>query len=126
MNLEKRVPMAEQFVREYEGKGDAAAFATELNEIAFGLAQATDNAKLLSKALDWSKRSVATVGLPLQETNMYKDTYACILYKTGKKAEAIKTEEAVVEWAKKANDPDMIKAFNQTLERMKKGEDVFQ
>jgi hypothetical protein len=57
---------------------------------------------------------------------MYKDTYACILYKTGKKAEAIKTEEAVVEWAKKANDPDMIKAFNQTLERMKKGEDVFQ
>lgn len=126
MKLNSRTGMIERFIDEYDNKPDPVQFATLLNTFAYGMAQATDDIALLNKALTWSKRSISVAGLPDKEKAMYKDTYASLLYKTGKKPDAIKTETEVLTWAQKAGDIELQDIVKQTLAKMKKGQDLFQ
>ena len=67
----------------------------------------------VSEALDWSKRSFD--GKP---NAMFMDTYANILYKMGKKEEAIAWEQKAVDLADDATKAQL----QPSLEKMKKGE----
>jgi thioredoxin-related protein len=121
---EKKIAMIEQFIYEYEGKTDAAS---DINQIAYAIAGGTQDIKLLNKALQWSKKTIAAKGLPEKEKAMYGDTYACLLYKTGKKAEAIKAEKEAMKLAEKVGDVENLASYRQVLERMQKGvKDLFQ
>lgn len=84
---------------------------TALNDYAWIMFENVNDTNLLNAALSWSKSSMEGKIIP----DMY-DTYANILYKLGKRQEAI-------EWEKKAillfPGPSV---FSETLEKMKKGE----
>ncbi len=67
----------------------------------------------VKEALDWSKRSLKDGKNP-----MYIDTYANILYKLGNKEEAIKWQEKAIAMV---SDVDK-KGYQETLDKMKKGE----
>jgi len=69
-----------------------------LNNVAWIVSSMTTESKYLEKALSWSKRSVS-----IREEPFNADTYAAILFKTGKKDEAIEQEKKVIALAKKRN-----------------------
>ncbi|HNL37511.1 MAG TPA: hypothetical protein PKH43_00210, partial [Saprospiraceae bacterium] len=72
---------------------------SELNEMAWSFYQNVDDPKMLEKALGWAKKSVA------MEANYYNtDTLAALLYKTGKKKQALKEAKKAIELAKKSGD----------------------
>jgi hypothetical protein len=67
----------------------------------------------VSDALEWSKRSFSIQAIPA-----FMDTYANILYKMGKKDEAIAWEEK----AAKLESEGERQSYLQTIDKMKKGE----
>jgi thioredoxin-related protein len=84
----------------------------ELNDLAWSVFQNCPDMTCVSEVLDWSKR--------LKENNNAStmDTYANILYKLGKKDEAIALETKVLKMV-----PDADKSsFQETLNKMKNGE----
>jgi tetratricopeptide (TPR) repeat protein len=84
----------------------------ELNNIAWSVFQGCSDMTCVSEVLDWSKR--------LKDNNnaAFVDTYANILYKLGKKDDAIALETKAVSLA---SDPDKA-GLQETLDKMKKGE----
>ena len=91
----------------------AHATAAELNEYAWTVFQNCRDMTCVADALDWSKRSFNDKPIP-----GYMDTYANILYKMGKKDDAIT-------WEQKAADlsaGDEKAGYQSTIEKMKKGE----
>lgn len=93
------------------------------NIAAFELFLHSDNKKELSMALAWSDSSLNT-----RDTNeQYFDTYANLLYKLGRKDEALHWEEKAiafdVELAKKAGAPKgyFFDEFTSTLDKIKQG-----
>ena len=112
----------------YQGSGDWENFApaivaymklygdkesdNQLNQFAWTVFQNCSDMTCVAEALEWSKRSFAR-----QQNPAYLDTYANILYKMGRKEEAIQWEEKAMNLA--TGDK---KSFEQTLEKMKKGE----
>ena len=85
----------------------------QLNEFAWKVFQNCSDETCLQNALDWSKRS-----FEVSNTPGFIDTYANILYRLGKKDEAL-------EWEQKAKDlvPESDKAgYQQTIDKMKAGE----
>lgn len=89
--------------------------ANELNNYAWKVFENCDDTSCINQALEWSKKSVDLTNSP-----EYIDTYAALLYKTGKKEEAIAWEEKAVKLIKasKVDDSD----YQKNLEKMKKGE----
>jgi tetratricopeptide (TPR) repeat protein len=87
----------------------------ELNSLAWAIFQNCDDPALIEQAIEWSKQSL-TAG-----NAAYYDTYANLLYKAGKKQEAIAAQEKAVAIAK-ANNDDNIDDYTATLDKMKKGE----
>lgn len=71
---------------------------TMLSNVAWIVSSLTNESKYMEKALSWSKRSVSIKGEPFNI-----DTYASLLFKMGKKDEAIKQEKKVIALAKKRN-----------------------
>jgi len=69
---------------------------------------------LLNKALSWSKKSLEQD----KDNPMYLDTYANILYKLGQTKEAIEIETKAVELIEVKDK----KSYQETLDKMKKGE----
>jgi thioredoxin 1 len=69
-----------------------------LNSISWTFYENISDKKLLSKATKWAKRS-----LELHEEYANADTYAALLYKTGKKNEARKAAELAIQLGKKEN-----------------------
>ncbi len=69
-----------------------------LSKVSWMVSSMTNEQKYMEKALYWSKRSVSIKGEPFNI-----DTYASILFKMGKKDEAIKQEKRVIALAKKRN-----------------------
>ncbi|MCX6245389.1 MAG: thioredoxin domain-containing protein [Bacteroidetes bacterium] len=69
-----------------------------LNNMAWSFYSMTVDVKYLEKALSWSKQSVS-----LRREPFNLDTYATILFKLGKKEEAIKQEKEAIALAKKTN-----------------------
>ena len=98
---------------DYMHKYGANATAEELNSYAWTVFQNCPDMKCVSEALEWSKRSIDKNNNP-----EFIDTYANILYKLGKKDDAIM-------WEKKALDiaPDAgKKSYQETIDKMKKNE----
>ena len=67
-----------------------------LNTVAWGFYENIDDKALLAKAAEWAKHSVE-----LEPAYYNNDTYAAVLYKLGKKAEAQAAAEKAIELAKK-------------------------
>ncbi len=97
----------------YMQKYSAHADPTELNDYAWTVFQHCPDMTCVSEALEWSKRSFKDQPIPA-----FMDTYANILYKMGKKDEAIAMEEKIVNLVPTGEKP----SYQETLDKMKKGE----
>ncbi|MCU0333701.1 MAG: DUF255 domain-containing protein [Chitinophagaceae bacterium] len=87
----------------------------DLNSLAWAIFQNCNDAACIEQAIGWSKQSLTATNAA------YHDTYANLLYKAGKKQEAIEAQEKTVAIAK-ANNDDSLDDYTATLEKMKKGE----
>lgn len=88
--------------------------STILNNIAREIFEKVSAIDVLQDALRWSKRS-----LDLRTDNlMWKDTYANLLYKSGRKKEAIAQEQEVIRFANK----NEVKGLEENLRKMHAGE----
>ena len=113
----------------YQSKGDWSNFQTtvvdymnnygssaspeQLNNFAWTVFENCKDMTCVTEALSWSRRSFKD-----KENPMFIDTYANILYKLGKKDEAIKWEEkAVTLQPESENNP-----YKAVLDKMKNGE----
>jgi len=97
----------------YMNKYGAKASVGELNNYAWTVFENCKDMTCVAEALEWSKRSFKDNNEP-----GLIDTYANILYKMGKKDEAIAWEEKAMNLAGE-NDKQ---GFKETLEKMQKGE----
>lgn len=102
----------------YMNKYGAGMSANELNSFAWTVFENCSDMACVAQALEWSKRSLQG---PEAKNHMYMDTYANLLYKLGKKAEAIKAQEQTIAIAKEANDGSA-EDYEATLKKMKAGE----
>jgi thioredoxin-related protein len=85
----------------------------ELNDIAWSVFQRCPDMTCVSEVLDWSKR------LKDDKEPAFMDTYANILYKLGKKDDAIALETKAADMAGSADEKSTYQA---TIDKMKKGE----
>lgn len=122
--------LAQSKVMFFQNKGDWNNFSTavvaymdkygaqvspgQLNSYAWTVFENCKDMTCVAQALEWSKRSFQDNNNP-----MYMDTYANILYKLGRKNEAIEWQEKAIGLTSVAEDR---KSYEQTLEKMKKGE----
>ncbi|MET6997470.1 thioredoxin fold domain-containing protein [Chitinophaga defluvii] len=97
------------YMKKYGHKADPQ----ELNEYAWTIFEKCNDMKCIEQALEWSKRSFKDKEVPA-----FMDTYANLLFKSGKKADAIAWEEKAL---KSANEQER-KNYEETLEKMKKGD----
>lgn len=106
-------PSFREAVSGYVAKYGGSLTSMQLNEFAWSVFEACDDVACLEAALSWSKKSLSG---DFAKEPSFMDTYANLLYKTGKKAEAIKVQEEAVALAKDNKD------LAATLDKMKKGE----
>jgi hypothetical protein len=97
----------------YMGQYGSHATPAELNDFAWTVFQNCPDMTCVSEALDWSKRSFKD-----QPNSGFMDTYANILYKLGKKDDAIVWEQKALELADKGDKA----RYQETINKMKKGE----
>lgn len=103
------------------------SYYQELNEFAWNFYKMCDKVEDLEKALEWSKKSMEWFdeltkgkGHPMSLGNpAYIDTYAHLLYKLGRKEEAVQWQTKAVE-AQKITGASA-SSFEETLEEMKTG-----
>jgi thioredoxin-related protein len=88
-----------------------------LNEVAWQIFEKVSDVKVLKDALSWSKRSLELI----PNNSMYLDTYANLLYKLGRKKEAISKEKEALTYSNKEN-LDESKGYEETLRKMNAGE----
>ena len=86
--------------------------AMELNNLAWSYVESMTDKADWTKALAWSARS-----LEFDRNAYYLDTYANLLYKLGRKAEAIKIATEALGKA----DPEHKEGIMENLDKMKKG-----
>jgi thioredoxin-related protein len=86
----------------------------QMNSFAWAIFENCDDMACVESALNWSKQSFAK-----NNNHMFMDTYANLLYKSGKKKEAIEWETKAKDLAIKAGDDG--KEYSATLEKMNKG-----
>ena len=92
----------------------AHATGEELNDYAWTVFQNCPDMTCVADALDWSKRSFEK-----QPNPAYMDTYANILYKMGKKDDAIAWEQKAADLTASADEKA---GYQATIDKMKKGE----
>ena len=97
----------------YMKKYGADASPDQLNQYAWTVFQKCPDMKCVTEALEWSKRSFKD-----NQNPQFMDTYANILYKMGKKDDAIAWEEKAI----KLSDEATRTSLQPTLDKMKKGE----
>lgn len=85
----------------------------EINNIAYTFYEHINDTVLLKKALLWSECSLEI----RPNFHYYVDTYACLLFKLGRKAEAEAMEEKAVELAKK--DGNNLSLYKENLAKFK-------
>lgn len=100
-------------VVDYMNKYGAKASVNEKNNYAWTIFQKCNDMACVATALNWSKESFKDNNNP-----MFIDTYANILYKLGKKDEAIVWEQKAKDLAT-GTDKD---GYQQTIDKMKAGE----
>lgn len=86
-----------------------------LNDFAWTVFENCQDPECVSKAIEWSKRGADLTG---NKDPMILDTYANLLYKSGKSKEAIEIEEKAMALAAESDKAE----YSTTLEKMKKGE----
>jgi tetratricopeptide (TPR) repeat protein len=106
-------PNFQQQVVTYMKKYGQHASLEEMNDFAFTVFQHCADMSCVSEALDWSRRSIKD-----NPNAAFYDTYANILYKMGKKDEAIAWEQKGLDLAGQGEKT----TYQQTLDKMKKGE----
>lgn len=99
-------------------------YGSELNNIAYEFFKHTNDLEKLAKALKWSKRSIeiyeALVPDEKYKQNPYfMDTYASLLYRLGKKDEAIETQTKALEILKSRGESTV--NLETTLTKIKNG-----
>jgi len=88
-----------------------------LNNIAWYVFGKVSDMNTLQEALRWSDRTIL-----LDPTNpMWMDTNANILYKLGRKEDAINKEKEAIKYCSK-DDNKIVKGFQETLRKMESGE----
>jgi len=93
------------------------------NNRMFGIVfKQVDDPKLLKKAVKLMKY---VTEIEKGESHSHLDTYASLLYKAGKKDEAIDVEKTALEMAKEENNEKDIRLYSDMIERMKKGEETW-
>lgn len=97
------------YMKKYGHKADPQS----LNEYAWTIFEKCNDMQCIEQALEWSKRSFKDKEVPA-----FMDTYANLLYKAGKKEDALAWEEKALNKA----SGDEKKNYESTLEKMKKGE----
>jgi thioredoxin-related protein len=97
----------------YMKKYGANASSDQLNDYAWTVFQKCPDMKCVTEALEWSKRSFKD-----NQNPQFMDTYANILYKMGKKDDAIAWEEKAIQ----LSDDATRTSLQPTLDKMKKGE----
>ncbi|MEO8568681.1 MAG: thioredoxin fold domain-containing protein [Ginsengibacter sp.] len=97
----------------YMNKYGGTASPEELNNYAWTVFQNCPDMKCVAEALEWSKRSFEKNEVP-----GFIDTYANILYKLGKKDDAIKWEQKAMDVAQDADK----KGYQEVIDKMKKNE----
>lgn len=111
----KNWPKFQTAVLAYMDKYGKEVDGSTLNEFAWSVFENCTDPDCVATALSWSKRSVdETEG----KNAAILDTYANLLYKTGKKEEAILTEQKAVSLVA-ANEKE---GYQATLDKMQKGE----
>lgn len=113
----KNWPEFNKAVTAYLNKSGDKINNMELNNFAWTVFENCKDGACVEEALAWSKKSLSGKDA---KNPMFMDTYANILYKMGKKKEAIKMQEEALLVSN--NDPN-IKA---TLDKMKAGEKTWQ
>lgn len=117
-DTEKYLKYAADFCNNLIKKGlnspDKKEVSASLNSVAWKFFELTSDVMKLQEALSWSKRSLEIA----PGTAMYMDTYANLLYKLGRKDDAIATEEVAIQKADKAD----LGEYQKTLAKMKAGE----
>ncbi len=83
-----------------------------LNDVAYIFYEKVTDKKQLATALDWAKKSIT-----IKEDFANLDTYACLLYANGKKAEAIAEEKRAIAMVKATGDETMIKELEKSLKK---------
>jgi thiol-disulfide isomerase/thioredoxin len=106
-------PHFETAIVDYMQKYGAKASANELNSYAWTVFQNCPDMTCVADALEWSKRSFKDQADP-----GYMDTYTNILYKMGRKDEAINWEQKACDMVAEGQKAD----YKATIEKMKKGE----
>jgi thiol-disulfide isomerase/thioredoxin len=95
----------------------SAGVADGLNAVARAHFESITDLHYLSEALQWAGRAVE-----LSPGPTYRETYACLLYRLGRKEEAILIQIQTVAEAKEMPDLRISpEAFQQVLEKMQKG-----
>lgn len=110
---EKDWPKFKTAVDEYIKYNDGKVIPDMLNNFAWSVFLDCNDMACVQQALAWSKKSFADSSNP-----MFMDTYANILYKLGKKDEAISWEQKALQLAADADK----KGYQETINKMKAGE----
>jgi tetratricopeptide (TPR) repeat protein len=97
----------------YMQKYSEQAEPGQLNHYAWTVFENCKDAACIAEALEWSKRSFKD-----KENPMFIDTYANLLYKMGKKDEAMKWQEKAIALVSE----DEKKEYQETLDKMRRGE----
>jgi len=104
-------------LRKSKSHVESDAISLKLNNIAWEIFSKIQNVNILQDALKWSERS-----LVLTPTNgSYMDTYANLLYKLGRKDEAIAKLETAIHYYTEVEKGDT-SGFKKTIEKIKAGE----
>ncbi|GAB2554108.1 thioredoxin family protein [Spirosoma aerophilum] len=90
-------------------------FVSALNQAAMDFQELTRDPIYLNKALSWSKRT-----LEYREDGGLMDTYARVLYRLGRKEEALEWQAKAVKKEKERQSP-MVASLQKTLDQMKTG-----
>ncbi|CCH56508.1 hypothetical protein BN8_05853 [Fibrisoma limi BUZ 3] len=90
-------------------------FVSALNQAAWDFYEMTREPRYLEKALEWSKRT-----LEYREDASFMDTYAHILYRLGRKQEALEWQEKAVKREQEMSSP-LLSSIQESLRKMKDG-----
>ncbi len=95
----------------------------QVNSFAWGICQFSKSKSDVNAALKAIKKVAATETDSANHLPAYMDTYANLLYRQGKKKEAIQVEEKAYFYIEKADAPQESKRmFKETIQKMKKDE----
>ena len=96
-----------------------------LNALAWEAFTNSNDKKVLSEALKWSRKSIGDEARPNGNTVNYIDTYANLLYKLKNTQDAVKWEEKALQLANDSKSRSKIEEISTNLNKMKSGQSTW-